>query len=60
MNINEQARFEQLAKHNQDLASNAGSPNIRAVHEAWASFYKRLIAISPFDTPKCACCEPRP
>lgn len=44
MNVNEQARFEQLAERNHQLASRADSPEIRKVHEAWATFYKKLAA----------------
>ncbi|CAD7335382.1 MULTISPECIES: hypothetical protein [unclassified Sphingobium] len=44
MNVNEQARFQQLAERNQHLASRADSPDIRKVHEAWVTFYKKLAA----------------
>ncbi len=44
MNVNEQARFEQLAERNQYLAARADNPHIRKVHEAWVTFYKKLAA----------------
>jgi hypothetical protein len=31
-----------MLKRNKDLAARAEDPNIRAVHEAWVSFYMRL------------------
>ncbi len=44
MTVNDRTRFEQLAQQNQRLASRAGNPDVRKVHEAWVMFYDRLAA----------------
>jgi hypothetical protein len=46
MTVNERQRFELMMKRNQNLASRARTPTIRAAHEAWANFYKRLAGMA--------------